>query len=188
LKLDCAIYNLLNLSGDKMKSFSDRPLALYMIGMTLLRDILDMAEGQYDRDHTQEGIGKTTMKDRKKKTTAEDIQHVDLESCLKFVLYGERGVISGYHADVLNGTYVVVVSGYKLWFVPSRRLTEPEETAFGLQGTNWQPPEDLFRAVLLRPGDTLVMRPGYLIPHFVLTGEDSLTSFATARRPLKRHH
>jgi hypothetical protein len=69
----------------------------------------------------------------------------------------------------------VVVSGYKLWFVPSRRLTPLEETAFGSQGTNWQPPEDRFRAVLLRPGDTLVMRPGYMIPHFVLTGEDSLT-------------
>jgi hypothetical protein len=131
-----------------------------------------MVKAQYDRDHTREGIGKTTMK---KKTAVEDIQHVDLESCLKSVLYGERGVISGYHADVLNGTYVVVVSGYKLWFVPSRRLTELEETEFGSQGPNWQPPPDLFRAVLLRPGDTLVMRPGYLIPHFVLTGEDSLT-------------
>jgi hypothetical protein len=168
---DKKIYNLLNLAGDKM-SWHRRHPALDAMGMRLLGHILDMVKAQYDRDHTREGIGKTTMK---KKTAVEDIQHVDLESCLKFVLYGERGVISGYHADVLNGTYVMVVSGYKLWFVPSRRLTELEETEFGSKGPNWQPPPDLFRAVVLRPGDTFVMRSGYLNPHFVLTGEDSLT-------------
>jgi hypothetical protein len=43
-----------------------------------------------------------------------ELQHVDLESYLKFVLFGERGAASGYHMDVLNGTYVPAVSGVKL--------------------------------------------------------------------------
>jgi hypothetical protein len=103
-----------------------------------------------------------------------ELQHVDLQSCLKFVLFGERGAASGYHMDVLNGTYVLAVSGFKLWFVPSRSLSEQEAIDFGEEGPGWKPPVDLFQAVLIRPGDMLIMRPRYLIPHFVLTGADSL--------------
>ena len=76
--------------------------------------------------------------------------------------------------DVLNGTYVLAVSGFKLWFVPSRPLSEQEAREFGKEGPSWKPLVDLFQAVLIRPGDILIMRPGYLIPHFVLTAEDSL--------------
>jgi hypothetical protein len=117
---------------------------------------------------------KALGKEHFKANRVSKLQQVDVESCLRFVLYGERGAASGYHTDVLNGTYVVALSGFKLWFIPGRPLSNQEAEDFGNAGTAWKPPADLFRAVLLRPGDMLIMRPGYLIPHFVLTGEDSL--------------
>ena len=70
--------------------------------------------------------------------------------------------------DMLNGTYVLAVFGSKLWFVPSRPLTEQEIREFGRKGLVGTPPLNLFRAFLMRPGGMLIMR------RLVITSEDSL--------------
>ena len=65
--------------------------------------------------HGSRALGKEYLTSR----LISELQHVDLESCLRFVLFSERGAASSYHVDVLNRTYVLAVSGFKLWFVPS---------------------------------------------------------------------
>jgi hypothetical protein len=72
--------------------------------------------------------------------------------------------------------------------VLSRPLGKQEAKDFGEEGPGWKPPVDLFQAVLIRPGDMLIMRPGYLIPQFLLTVEDLLmmggwNGLLTAYRP-----
>lgn len=160
-------YNFLDISGSKLE-FHRRPPVLDYLNL----DLLGRAIARVHANH-QRGL-KALGKERLKSHPISELQQVDLESCLKFVLFGERGAASGYHMDVLNGTYVLAVSGFKLWFVPSRPLSEQETREFGEEGPGWNAPVDLFQAVLMRPGDMLIMRPGYLVPHFVLTGEDSL--------------
>jgi hypothetical protein len=160
-------YNFLDISGSKLE-FHRRPPILDDLKFRLLGRAVTRVYANHHRG--LRALGKEHLKSR----PISELQHVDLESCLKFVLFGERGVASGYHMDVLNGTYVLAVSGFKLWFVPNRPLSEHEAREFGEEGPGWEPPVDLFQAVLIRPGDMLIMRPGYFIPHFVLTGEDSL--------------
>ncbi|KAI0570192.1 hypothetical protein Alg130_11324 [Pyrenophora tritici-repentis] len=160
-------YNFLDISGSKLE-FHRRPPVLDDLNFHLLGRAVARVRANHHRG--LRALGKEHLTSR----PTSELQHVDLESCLRFVLFGERGAASGYHMDVLNGTYISAVSGFKLWFVPSRPLSEQETREFGEEGSSWNPPVDLFKAVLMRPGDMLIMRPGYLIPHFVLTGEDSL--------------
>jgi hypothetical protein len=121
-------------------------------------------------DRGLRALGKEHLESR----LIDELKHVNLELCLRFVLFGERGAASGCYMDVLNGTHLLAVSGFKLWFVPSRPISEQEAREFGEEGPSWKPPVDLFQAVLIRLGDMLFIRLGYLIPHFVLTAEDSL--------------
>jgi hypothetical protein len=160
-------YNLLDISGSKLE-FHRRPPVLDDLKFHLLGRAIARIHANHQRG--LRALGKEHLKSH----PISGLQHADLQSCLKFVLFGERGAASGYHMDVLNGTYVLAVSGFELWFVPSRPLSEQERREFGEEGSSWNAPVELFRAVLMRPGDMLIMRPGYLIPHFVLTGEDSL--------------
>jgi len=160
-------YNFLDISGSKLE-LHRRPVLLDDLNLRLLHRAVKRIDA-----HHQPG-SRDLGKEHVKRRSTSELQHVDLESCLAFLLLGERGAASGYHMDVLDGTWVQVVTGFKLWFVPTRRVTELEANKFGKEGDAWTPPVDLFRAVLLRPGDMLIMRPGYFVPHFVLTGKDSL--------------
>ena len=160
-------YNFLDISGSKLE-LHRRPPVLDDLGFRLLHRTVK-------RTHAQDQLGSRGLgKEHTKRLTTSELQHIDLESCLEFVLLGERGAASRYHMDVLNGTWVQVVSRFKLWFVPTRPVTGQEASEFGEIRDACIPPVHLFRAVLLRPRDTLIIRSGYLIPHFVRTGEDSL--------------
>jgi hypothetical protein len=160
-------HNFLDISGSKLELYR-RPTVLDTLKLRLLD-----RTGKWARAQSYRGPG-ALGKEYAEHCSTSKLQHVDLESCLKFVLYGERGAASGYHMDVLNGTWIQVLSGFKLWFVPTRPITDQEASQFGEKGIAWDPPVDLFRAVLLCPGDMLIMRPGYFTPHFVVTGQDSL--------------
>jgi hypothetical protein len=106
-------YNFLDISGSKFE-FHRRPPVLDDLNFHLLGRAIARVHANHHRG--LKALGKEHLESR----PISELQHVDLQSCLKFVLFGERGAASGYHIDVLNGTYVLAVSGFKLWFVPSR--------------------------------------------------------------------
>jgi len=101
-------------------------------------------------------------------------REVDLQSCLTFGLFAQRGSFSGWHVDVLNGTYVSCMAGLKAWFIHQHPLTEAEKAAFAKKGHRWRPHPSRVKLILLRPGDTLYMPAGELVPHAPITVTDCL--------------
>lgn len=101
-------------------------------------------------------------------------REIDLQSCLTFGLFAQRGCFSGWHVDVLNGTYVTCIAGLKAWFIHQYPLTEAEKTAFAEAGQRWRPNLSRVKLILLRPGDTLYMPAGELVPHAPVTVTDCL--------------
>ncbi|CAO2653031.1 Nn.00g024420.m01.CDS01 [Neocucurbitaria sp. VM-36] len=97
----------------------------------------------------------------------------DVTACLRFCLFGDRGALSLNHLDVLNGTWVTCLSGCKLWFVYDGPWNDEVKAKFVNEGTTWVP-QGQMKLIVLQPGDTLIMRPGYPIVHSVLTLEDSI--------------
>lgn len=98
---------------------------------------------------------------------------IDLFACSSFNLFAQRGAISGFHVDALNGTWVQVLAGLKAWtIVPSP--TPADLLAFARLGDKWPGPPGRVRTVLLGPGDVLVMPPGVLVPHAPVTVRDCL--------------
>ena len=96
-------------------------------------------------------------------------REIDLQSCLTFGLFAQRGSFSGWHVDVLNGTYVTCIAGLKAWFIHQYPLTEAEKAAFARDGHRWRPNPSRVKLILLRPGDTLYMPAGELVPHAPVT-------------------
>lgn len=88
---------------------------------------------------------------------------------LGFSLYGQRGATSGFHIDNPDGTWAFNVFGRKVWIFPRDRSKESLQE-FARDGDDWAP-RVVF--VVLEPGDTLVMPAGEIIPHAVLTLQDS---------------
>jgi len=101
-------------------------------------------------------------------------REIDLQSCLTFGLFAQRGSYSGWHVDVLNGTYVTCKAGLKAWFIHQHPLTEAEVAAFTEAGQYWQPDPSRVMLILLRPGDTLYIPAGELVPHAPITVTDCL--------------
>jgi hypothetical protein len=101
-------------------------------------------------------------------------REIDLQSCLTFGLFAQRGSFSGWHVDVLNGTYVTCVAGLKAWFIHQHPLTEAEKVAFAQDGQRWRPHPSRVKLILLRPGDTLYMPAGEVVPHAPVTVTDCL--------------
>jgi hypothetical protein len=101
-------------------------------------------------------------------------QEIDLQSCLTFGLFAQRGSFSGWHVDVLNGTYVTCIAGIKVWPIVISPLSDAEKAAFAKEGMNWRPHPSRVRLILLRPGDTLYMPAGELVPHAPITITDCL--------------
>ena len=99
---------------------------------------------------------------------------IDLQSCHEFGLFAQRGCFSGWHVDVLNGTYVKCVAGLKAWFIHQHPLTEAEKRAFSAHGPHWQPHPSRVKLIVLQPGDTLYMPAGELVPHAPITMSDCL--------------
>jgi hypothetical protein len=99
---------------------------------------------------------------------------IDMQSCRTFGLFALRGSFSGWHVDVLNGTYVSCVAGLKAWLIHQYPLTPAEKAAFAKDGPDWEPDPSRVRLILLRPGDTLYMPAGELVPHAPITVTDCL--------------
>jgi hypothetical protein len=97
----------------------------------------------------------------------------DLNACIRFCLFSDRLAPSLSHLDILNGTWVTCLSGYKMWFVYDGPWDEQAQGEFREQGELWMPVGRM-KLVLLGPGDTLIMRPGYPIVHAVVTLDDSV--------------
>jgi hypothetical protein len=98
----------------------------------------------------------------------------DVEACMRFCLYGERGALSMYHLDALNGTWVTNLCGLKGWYIYQGEWTDEEMKNFGEYGTEWQPKVGSMKMILIEPGDTLLMLPGRPVVHSVLTIDDSV--------------
>ncbi|KJZ68061.1 hypothetical protein HIM_12546 [Hirsutella minnesotensis 3608] len=92
------------------------------------------------------------------------------KASLLFSLFAQRGCFTGFHVDSPDGTWVRNMWGLKVWIFPSRRDLA-DITKFEAQGDEWIP--ESIRVIVLEPGDTLIMPPGEIIPHAVLTLEDS---------------
>ncbi|KAF2741701.1 hypothetical protein M011DRAFT_413993 [Sporormia fimetaria CBS 119925] len=107
------------------------------------------------------------------KESVRPAQLIDIEACLQFLLFGERGCFSSYHMDILNGTWVQCKTGLKLWLIYCGEWDETVQSSYGEQGLEWNPTPGSVQGILLRPGDTLIMRPGYPVIHAVLTIEDA---------------
>lgn len=88
----------------------------------------------------------------------------DLEKAISFSLFGQKGAFSGFHADCPGGTWVHIASGKKLWMFANT----DDFDDFYEYTDDWIPP---IQAVILEPGDTLVMMEP--TPHAVLTLQDS---------------
>lgn len=98
----------------------------------------------------------------------------DVASCLRFSILGFDGAFSGSHRDALGGTWLRSLFGIRLWWIVSDdQMTESDWKRFEQDGDKWDP-GDKARAVVVRPGEVLVMaRP---IIHAVLTVETSAMS------------
>ncbi|KAL5371085.1 hypothetical protein DPSP01_014502 [Paraphaeosphaeria sporulosa] len=152
--------NVLSLSAEILGSAFREPEAVTALRYRLLSFLSKRSIGH----STETGVGKLSV---------QLARLVDLEACLKFLLYGERGSFSGYHMDVLNGTWVQCKTGLKLWLVYGGPWDEAVQKAYAEDGLDWKPAPGTVQGILLRPGDTLIMRPGYPVIHAVLTIEDS---------------
>jgi hypothetical protein len=108
------------------------------------------------------------------KRKAEPDWLVDLESCLRFALLAERGALTLTHLDILNGTWATCLTGAKFWCLYQGEWDQETRSAFASEGLWWTPEKGTVRGVYLGPGDTLIMRPGFLIGHSVLTLDDCI--------------
>ncbi|KAF9729794.1 hypothetical protein PMIN06_013030 [Paraphaeosphaeria minitans] len=152
--------NVLSLSAEILGSAFREPEAVTTLRYRLLSVLSKRSIGH----STETGVGKLSV---------QPARLVDLEACLKFLLYGERGSFSGYHMDVLNGTWVQCKTGLKLWRVCCGPWDEAVQKRYAEDCLDWKPAPATVQGILLRPGDTLIMRPGYPVIHAVLTIEDS---------------
>ncbi|KAJ6445231.1 LOW QUALITY PROTEIN: hypothetical protein O9K51_03637 [Purpureocillium lavendulum] len=97
-------------------------------------------------------------------------REIDLDRSLTFSLFAQRGSFTGFHVDSPDGTWVYNEWGLKLWIF----ATETDDASmvkFADEGDNWVP--DSVVAIVLEPGDTLIMPPAKIVPHAVLTLSDS---------------
>jgi hypothetical protein len=157
--------NILSLSG-RLGAHVPPPVSLQILGYDLLEILTLNIRAHYQRriDANSHIAGKEHS----------DILWLsDLASCLRFCLFGDRLSISLSHLDVLNGTWVTCLSGYKMWFIYDGAWGPKEQEEFKKAGEHWMPVGH-FKLVLLRPGDTFIMRPGHAIVHAVLTLDDSV--------------
>ncbi|OAQ58025.1 hypothetical protein VFPFJ_11694 [Purpureocillium lilacinum] len=99
-----------------------------------------------------------------------EAREVDLDRSLTFSLFAQRGAFTGFHVDSPDATWVCLEWGLKLWIFATD-TNESEMVKFTDEGKNWVP--DSVVAIVLEPGDTLIMPSAQLLPHAVLTLADS---------------
>ncbi|PYI13273.1 hypothetical protein BO99DRAFT_407653 [Aspergillus violaceofuscus CBS 115571] len=91
----------------------------------------------------------------------------------EFLLLSGRNSVSPIHVDTAGHlTWIIGISGRKIWYVPSDLTSAANRLATG--GSQFpEHYEDGWRRIIIEPGDLLVMPPG--CPHAVFTPEDSFT-------------
>ncbi|KAF4547291.1 Hypothetical protein D9617_48g089520 [Elsinoe fawcettii] len=136
-------YNALDL-GDLVRG--DEPLFTRWLELTLLRSLIDSRTGG---------------------SKSEKGEYHDVLSCLGFNLVGTYASFSGAHVDALSGTWVRVLSGTKLWFIPND-MSESDWEAFRNLGPAWIPSKTC-KIVILERNDVLVMRPGQRTVHAAMS-------------------
>ncbi|KJZ72805.1 hypothetical protein HIM_07749 [Hirsutella minnesotensis 3608] len=97
-------------------------------------------------------------------------REVDLAGSMTFSLFAERGSFTGFHVDNPDGTWVCSLWGRKVWIFASKS-DQFDTSKFEAEGDEWIP--ESVRITVLEPGDILIMPPGKIVPHAVLTLEDS---------------
>ena len=148
--------NLLNL-----KYFGQAPPTPTFLNMPrfdVLPAIGSHLEAEFSRDATAGKRGHATARE------------VDLDRSLTFSLFAQRGSFTGFHVDCPDGTWVSNEWGLKLWIF-ARSSDEADMTKFAEEGAEWAPKD--IAVIVLEPGDALVMPPAEVVPHAVLTLEDS---------------
>ncbi|KAG8624130.1 hypothetical protein KVT40_009106 [Elsinoe batatas] len=91
----------------------------------------------------------------------------DMSSCLEFNVIGTHSSFSGAHVDGLPGTWLRVLTGTKLWFIPDDMSPDDWE-AFGRLGPDWIPAGPC-KIIVLEPDDVLVMRSGTPVVHAAMS-------------------
>lgn len=109
----------------------------------------------------------------------------DVSSCMDFNILGFTGAYSGAHVDLLGATWLRNLFGTKLWwYVPRSAMSDEDWNHFRDQGSEWNP-RDKAKAVLLKPGDVLVMFEP--VVHIVYTVDTCLMEggmFCDSTRPV----
>lgn len=112
---------------------------------------------------------------------------IDLQECIRFFIFATRGQWSGFHVDVVNGTWVFCLAGIKVWsFIPNP--TDSEIKEFERYGDDWVPEPGRLKHLVIRPGEMLIMPSGSKIIHCPLTLEDCLMTggfYIDSRQVLK---
>lgn len=104
------------------------------------------------------------------RAAATKAREVDLVESMTFSLFAQRGSFTGFHVDSPDGTWVSSLWGLKAWIFPSR-ADRANMTSFEAKGDDWKP--ESIALIVLEPGDVLIMPPAEIVPHAVLTLEDS---------------
>lgn len=173
-------YNLLSLSGEMVPRSA--PNVLHNSQHCLLQDaVRHIKNEQFSKIGMQltpvakaahEYVPILSNAKQRKSAIVRD-RLIDLESSLTFALLGERGALSAWHMDILNGTTVTCQFGIKIWFMVFKPRDEDIEQ-FKKYGELWQPPEDKYKVkyIPLFAGETLIMPPGLKAIHAPLTLTD----------------
>jgi hypothetical protein len=98
----------------------------------------------------------------------------DVESCLRFVILGEKGTFSGNHTDILAGTWILSLCGLKLWWIFTGDFNEEAKENFIRNRASWNPGGGAMQVLPLEPGDYLLMMPGHMCAHAPFSMEDCL--------------
>ncbi|ODA84314.1 hypothetical protein RJ55_02834 [Drechmeria coniospora] len=128
-------------------------------------DVLPAISSRLEAEFTGQAIA-----GKRGHATMVEAREVDLDRSLTFSLFAQRGSFTGFHVDSPDGTWVCNEWGLKLWIFATD-TDESDMVKFADEGDNWIPEKVV--AIVLEPGDTLIMPPAQIVPPAVLTLTDS---------------
>jgi hypothetical protein len=156
-------WNFLNLDGYVLDPVSS-PASLHQC----LRTLYTLCEEIKRRVSPTTGFGKPY--DQPERGTF----FADVESCLRFLILGEKGTFSGNHTDILAGTWILSLCGLKLWWIFTGEFDAEAKEKFVNDRASWNPGGGAMQVLPLEPGDYLMMMPGHLCAHAPFSMEDCL--------------
>jgi hypothetical protein len=156
-------WNFLNLDGYVLDPVSS-PASLHQC----LRTLYTICEEIKRRHSSSTGFGKPYDQPERQTFFA------DVESCLRFLILGEKGTFSGNHTDILAGTWILSLCGLKLWWIFTGDFNTEAKNKFVDNKASWNPGGGAMQVLPLEPGDYLMMMPGHLCAHAPFSMEDCL--------------